>query len=223
MRTANDLIVDALYFCGEYAPDELPTAAQIQRGLITLNELLDNFSATSIYIPLTTQINFVTTSGKADYTVSDDVPADINSPLIIQIEFGSVSQDGSTLIYPVKPINRTQLFDNTRYTGVALRPGYVLLENQSLVSTVTLVPTPDINYNITLRVKQQLDELGLLDFLDEVPKSSQRFLKYALARELCNTFPSANWTAAAEEEYQNLYQRYRSSNDIDMQVRVSDI
>jgi hypothetical protein len=220
-RTANNIIIDAHILVANIDPNEFPTDAQVNKGLDILNELLDNFSSNAIYIPITQEVDLITVPGQGVYTVSDQLPADINNPLIVKIEYGTLPY--GLINYPIEVINKTQVYHNPRFTGFSARPSYVLLELNDQYSTITLIPTPDIVYTITFRVKQVLSNLQLFDAVTNVPKAAQRFLKYALARELRSMFPSGNWTETNEEEYQELKQRYATSSDIDMQVQTSKL
>lgn len=88
-RTTNDLIVNALYLTGELGVGETPDGFMLTTGLELINELLDKFSADSIYIPFLTTIDFNFVVGVDTYSVSDITPASITANRIVDLSFAN--------------------------------------------------------------------------------------------------------------------------------------
>ena len=78
VRTTNDLIVNALYLLGELGVGETPDAFMLSTGLDLINELLDKFSADSIYIPYLTTIDHQFIVDKSDPLINQLVGLDLN-------------------------------------------------------------------------------------------------------------------------------------------------
>src|SRR5258708_5411631 len=83
--------------------------AMLATGIDLINELLDKFTSDSIYISYLTSIDFVMIQGKATYSVSDMVPADIFQDRIVDLSFANyvVQPSGSEpIVYPIRIINK---------------------------------------------------------------------------------------------------------------------
>lgn len=220
-RTTNDIIMRSYYLMGELSPDELPTASQISEGLYYLNDLLDFFSSSGIFIPFVTELKFNLVANQDKYTISNNVPADVVADQIVEIDYCNVIRDN--ISYPVRLISRSELFNNTRLVNIKTRPGLVILNRQELFSEIQFYPTPVFPYECNLRIKSYLDSLELLDVLNEIPRFYYRFLRYALARELSSVFPSSSWTPKLEKEYEFMYQQVVAATDIDMTIYPDNI
>ncbi len=96
VRTTNDVIINALYLLGELAVAETPDAFMLSTGLDLLNELMDKFSADSIYIPFLTTLNFTMVVGQDTYSISDMISGtDIVADRIIDISFANYIVNGT--------------------------------------------------------------------------------------------------------------------------------
>lgn len=215
-RTTNDIIVRAFYLIGEFAPDETPSGSQITEGLYYLNDLFDSFSALGIYIPFIRELVFDLEIGKDEYTISNLVPADVNFERIVELDYVNIIRE--TVSYPVRIIKRADLLNSARVVNIKSRPGFVIFVRDDLVSKLKFYATPDFPFECHVRAKFMLDHLGLFDNLDEVPPYYFRFLRYALGRELLNVYPSSNWSAQAEGEYQIMLKNLTAATDINLTI-----
>lgn len=220
-RTVNDIIVNSFYQIGELSPDEVPSASLISRGLYLLNDMLDSFAVSGIYIPFIRDLTFNLSAGKDIYTISNVVTADITYERLVALEYVNVKRD--TVSYPVRVINRAELFNQTRVTDLPSRPTKVILERRDFFSQLQFYPVPQFDYECTIRGKFMFDKLELYDAIDEVPAYYYRFMRYALARELKSFYPSANWGETDEKEFQKMMKDITGSNDTNMLIMADDI
>lgn len=225
VRTTNDLIVNSLYMIGELGVGETPDSFMLSTGIDLVNELLDAFSADSVYIPYLTTINFNLVAGQASYTLSDIIPADITSDRVIDLAFANytVPSAGQGIIYPLQIINKAQYFGVTRLTPLNTRPGFIYLDKQPEQSIITLYPAPDQPYPCKLQLKIMLNQLAPNDTLTDLPPIYYGFMKYALARKFLAYYPSGNWPQTSEDDYQDYYKIVKSTNETDVTVRPSAI
>ncbi len=224
VRTTNDVIVNSLYLLGELGVDETPDAFMLKTGLDLLNELLDKFSSDSIYIPFLTTINFTFTVGKDTYSISDMETADIVSDRIVDLTYANyvVPTSGPTqLVYPLRIINKATYYGVVRQTNLLARPGFIFLNKQDLESFITVYPVPDQPYPCSIQVKSMINQLSDQDTLGELPPNYYGFLKYALARKFLSYYPSGNWPAANEDEYNDYYEALKAANETDLTIRPS--
>ena len=223
--TTNQLIINSLYLLGELGVGETPDAFMISSGIELINELLNKFTADSIFIPFLTEISFNMVAEQATYSISDMVTADVDANRIIDLSFANytVPSAGQGIIYPLQIINKAQYYGVTRLLPLNTRPGFIFLNKQDLESFVTLYPAPDQPYPCLLGVKCMINSLAEHDSLEELPPFYYGFLKYSLARKFRSYYPSGNWTDTAEEEYQDYLSIIKNSNETDVTVRPSAI
>lgn len=101
VRTTNDLIINSLYLLGELGVGETPDSFMLSTGLELINELLDKFSADSIYIPYLTTISSVFVVGQQTYSISDMVPADITADRVVDLTFANYTVPGLGSANPI--------------------------------------------------------------------------------------------------------------------------
>jgi len=103
------------------------------------------------------------------------------------------------------------------------RPGFCFLDKQDTESFVTFYPAPDQPYPCTLKAKVMVDKLTEHELMLELPPFYYGFMKYALARKFLSYYPSGNWPASAEEEYQDYFNIVKNANETDLTIRPSVI
>ncbi len=223
-RTTNDLIIASLYLIGELGVGETPDAFMLSTGLELINEILDKFSADSIYVPFLTTIAHTFVVGQQTYSISDMVTADITADRVIDLSFANYvvqPQASEPIVYPLRIINKATYYNVVRLDNLLTRPGFIFLDKQATESFITVYPAPDQPYPFTIQVKAMLNKLGAFDDISELPPYYYGFLKYALGRKFIAYYPSANWPQSNEDEYQDYYSNLKNSNETDLTIRPS--
>jgi hypothetical protein len=226
IRTTNDVIVNALFLIGELGVGETPDAFMLTTGLDIINELLDKWNSDSIYIPYLITVDFNFVVGQEIYSISDIVTADINANRVIDLTFANynVPTTGPTqLIYPLRIISKAEFYEVTRQSNLTTRPQMIFLNKQATESFVNVYPVPYQPYRCSLQMKLMMNSLGAQSTLGELPPNAYGLLKYAVARKFCGYYPSANWTAPMETEYQEYMQIWKNTNETDLSIRPSSI
>lgn len=222
--TTNDVIVNSLYLLGELGVGETPDSFMLSTGLELLNEIINKFTADSIFISYLTTINFIFVVGQQTYSISDIVPADINQDRIVDLSFANYTVQPSAsepIIYPLRIINKATYYNVVRLNNLLARPGFIFLDKQANESFVTVYPAPDQPYPCSIQCKVMLNSLSANQSLGELPPYYYGFLKYALARKFRSYYPSGNWTDTAESEYQEYYEILKGANETDLTIRPS--
>lgn len=221
VRTTNELIINSLYLTGELGVGETPDAFMLSTGLELLNELIDKFSADSIYIPYLRTIDFTMVPGQAEYLFSNIITSDIPSDRIVDLSFANYTVQ--TIVYPIRIINKATYYNVVRLNNLNARPGFVYLNKQDYESILTFYPAPDQPYPCSIKVKVMIDQLDQYEDLTTLPPYYYGFLKYALARKFISYYPSANWPQTNEDEYQEYYNNLKNANETDLTIRPSVI
>jgi hypothetical protein len=222
--TVNDLIIDSFALLGELGDGELLTSPMLFRGLRSINYMLTKFSVDSIFIPFLSKVTSVMVPGKDVYSISDIVPADIVSNRIVDLSFANFTLPQGGIVYPLKIFDKAQYYGITRLNTLIARPSFIFLDKQSQESFITFYPTPDLAYPFDLKVKQMIDSVVNQDTLDLfVSPEYDRFLMYALTRELKSFYPSGHWSPEMEEDYQTMYSEIKAKNETDLTIRPTAI
>lgn len=226
IRTSNDVIVNALFLIGELGVGETPDAFMLTTGLDIINELLDKWNSDSIYIPYLSTVQFNFVPGQEVYSISDIVTADITADRVIDLTFANFNvptTPPTQLIYPLRIISKAEFYEVVRQSNLTTRPQVIFLNKQATESFVNVYPVPDQPYTCTLQMKLMMNFLGPQDTLGELPPNAYGLLKYAVARKFCGYYPSANWTAPMEAEYQEYMSIWKNTNETDLSIRPSSI
>jgi hypothetical protein len=160
--------------------------------------------------------NFNALQNIAIQLTSDGVP--INNITTFQ---GSLTGADTSLVYPLRIINKATYWNVVRQTNLLARPGFIFLNKQPNESFITVYPVPDQPYPFSIQVKSMINQLGPFQDLGELPPNYYGFLKYALARKFMAYYPSGNWPQTNEDEYQDYYMTFKNTNETDLTIRPS--
>jgi hypothetical protein len=127
----------------------------------------------------------------------------------------------TSLVYPLRIINKATYWGVVRQTNLLARPGFIFLNKQAQESFITVYPVPDQPYPFSIQVKCMINSLGPQDTLGELPPNYYGFLKYALARKFLAYYPSGNWPQQNEDEYFDYYNTFKNANETDLTIRPS--
>lgn len=220
-RTVNDLILAAFYLIGEFDEDETIPGTDFERGFDIMNLIIDQYSSSASYVPITKELTFNLQQGKQSYIFSNvpGVTADVESNRIASLQYCNIVQQ--QVWYPVKVITRTPLYTNRYNLNPNYRPTYVLVIREVERTILQFYPTPNQLYECRIQAKFFLDKFEKFQPIRNVPLSFQKFLIHALGRELTQYYPSANWSPQAEDTFQMMLRDMLNTNDIDLSVQPS--
>jgi hypothetical protein len=134
---------------------------------------------------------------------------------------GNLNASDTSLVYPLRIINKATYWNVVRQTNLLARPGFIFLNKQAIESFITVYPVPDQPYPYSIQCKLMINELSDQDTLGELPPNYYGFLKYALARKFMAYYPSGNWPQTNEDEYQDYYMTFKNANETDLTLRPS--
>lgn len=221
-RNVNDIINNAFYMLGEFSPNKIPESRDVAQGLYLLNDMLDYFSSKGVLIPFFTESVFTMTPGKGSYTFSKTINnADVDSERIVELDFVNIINEGVS--YEVRVLPISQFKKITLLQDLQSWPSACYLQREPLKSVITFHPKPQLSFECRVTGKYMLDHLELTDQIDEIPAYYFRFLRYALARELKEFYPSSHWSEASENEFKTMYKSMAAATDLDVSLEPSRI
>lgn len=172
-----------------------------------------NVSPTTIYLAASSADAF---SGNFIHLLSNGIPPNV----LTTFNFPTQPVTAS-LVYPMRIINKATYWNVVRQTNLLARPGFIFLDKQPTESFITVYPVPDQPYAAKIQVKCMINDLALQQSIGELPPNYYGFLKYALARKFLAYYPSGNWPAANEAEYEDYYNTFKNCNETDLTIRPS--
>lgn len=142
----------------------------------------------------------------------------IDSEKIISISTVNVYLNG--ISYPLNAISQSAYYDSVLVPYVASIPSVYELENSNISSKLTFYPVPYQEFKCLIRAKlAKTDALGTDEIDSSLPPHYQKFMKYALAKELSEYYETSNWTQSKQAELDKLEKAMKASNDIDLRIR----
>ena len=225
VRTTNDLIINSLYLIGELGVGESPDSFMLSTGIELINEVIDGFTADSIYIPFLTEIDFLFVPGKQTYSISDIlVGTDIVADRLANLVFANytVEPTGSEpIVYPLRIISKAEYYNVVHLLNLQTRPGFIFLNKQATESFITVYPAPDQPYPCQLQAKVFINGFDAGDDLSGLPPYYYGFLKFALGRRFKAYYPSANWPQENEDIYLDYFNNLKNANELDLTLTPS--
>lgn len=220
-RTPNDIIDRAYRIIGIRSKDRALSGDDVEQGLYILNQMLDHYSADSELIAYNDVISFPLVAGQRDYTISDQLTADVTNRRLVYLKYVNLVEQQYR--YPVRVHNDTIYYRFTHDENVTRRPEFVFLQQEIGQSRITFVNKPDKDYTCIVKGKFILQHLELSTIITQVPIAYHRYLEYALANELSASRPGATWDEVSERNLQNAITNLTSSNDIDIEIEPDNL
>jgi hypothetical protein len=223
-RTVNTIIEGAYKLIGVFSEDRALEGGRVTEGLGLLQEILDHYASVDTRIAWDAPLTFNLVIGQTEYTFSKSGAADVNSNRIVELKYITI-QD-SDYNYPVI-IQPDEYYFNRRIAlNVSARPVEAYFQNaldqanSAEESKIIFFSKPDETYTCVIKAKFVLDAVSLSQPLDEVPTYYHRFLKYALARSLNDSYPGSTWDIKKENEYKMMLENIINASDINLETRT---
>lgn len=191
--TAQDIIQDVLEMLGVYAPGETINAADGQRGLSVLNDMLDVWSNESLACFAQLTQTFTLQPGVSQYSVGPG--ATINGPRPLRV------MDAPGAAYLLDQNDNRYLMDvvdemtwNIQTTAVANSdlPDHLWYDPQYPWGVINIWPTPTIGYTCSFVSYQQLGGFVTLQGTMVLPPGYKRAITTNLALSLKPYYQVAN-------------------------------
>ena len=182
--TAQSIINDAFGLLGIYQPGDTPTDADAQRGLTTLNDMLDMWSNESLACYAITEQSTVLVPGKQSYTIGPG--GDINLPRPLRLITGpgaAYVQDSNGNNYGVTVVNRSQwnLIGNRSNIVTSNFPDTLFYDPQFPLGVLNFNPWPSAPYTAFWDSYLQLTEFANLASQMILPPGYAMMIKTNLA------------------------------------------
>jgi hypothetical protein len=218
MTLASDLIRRSYILAQILDPREEVEGYQSSEGLTSLNDILNQWSSLSIYIPSYTIIPIITVIATSNYTIT---------PAIVRINEANILDSNNAQtdlgIIDLEEFNNINM--SLSSTNLS-RPSKIFLQNDfsnwSTQSKLIVYPSPDQVYTITLYAMQRLVNVTYSQTLASIPGYYERALHYELAKELSIIYGTV-LPQSFFEEYEKLMKELKATNRKDNTVKCSNL
>lgn len=200
MTTAKDIIQDSLELLGVYSPGNTLTDADAERGLSTLNDMLDVWSNESLACFDWLTQTFTMVPGQYQYTVGPPQPIGNPQPDIIGQRPLRVSDMPGAAYLLDTELNRylmdvvDQMTWNIQTTAVANSdlPDHLFYDPTYPLGTINIWPTPSSSWTCSFLSYLQLGGFASLAAVFNLPPGYKRAITTNLCLSLKAYFQDAN-------------------------------
>lgn len=219
-QTVNDFVQDSYQLVSANSPtvplqgDDLPKAVNI------LNRLVKSYSSSSLLLTIAQKITFTVAIGQQFVTFGD--PTYVPTPNITvgrlsNLERAWLELDG--VDYPLIDESRGVFFGSYKFFPQLGLPRFVIITNDLNLTTMQLYPAPSQVYRLFVYGKFELPLFVMGGTMAALPLYYQRYLQFALARELAYyKGRSSAWDAKLEAMYQEARDEMESVSAMDLVI-----
>jgi hypothetical protein len=181
--TAIDLITRALRTITVLGEAETPTAGQSSDSLAVLNEMLDSWNISRLYVYQIVTNTFSAVVGQSVYTIGSGGDLSMARPTQI-----------TNLNYYVAPIDHEvtsttdSAFANIAYKAAPGIPAVYNYTPSFPLGSLSLYPTPGVSGTLKIQSPQQLTQFASLTTDIALPPGYAAAVRLGLAVELCTEF-----------------------------------
>ena len=232
-QTVNDFIQDSYQLISANSPTVPLHGNDLSKGIQFLNELIQCYGSSSLMLTIAKKIELTVLINQLYVTFADSgfVPPaswstdpnygttlpSYSGGRLTNLERAWLSLDGVT--YPLIDENRGVFFGSYKYDPQLGLPRFAVLTNDLDYTTMQLYPGPSQQYNLFVYGKFALPTITAGSTLDTLPLYYKRYLKVALAKELCfYKGRSAAWDEKLEARYQEARDEMESVTTIDLAI-----
>ncbi len=220
MPTVREFVRQAYQLISASTPTVPLHGDDLSVGITVLNQLLQSYANGGLLITIAKQTSVVVNIGQQEVVCGPPNvldPPDIDLGRLANLGSAWLEKEGVT--YPLIDESRNQFFAAYKYDPLQSLPRYVIVNPDTDVVRIRLYPAPSQTYNFNIRGKFQLPDLTANDDMSLVPQYYNRYLFYALARDLADYKGRGDaWSEKLEMRYREAYDNMVSSSEVNLSV-----
>ncbi len=185
MTTVREFVEDSYKLISASSPTVPLHGSDLSFGIKRLNALLRSYAATGLMLTISkTESVAITANQKNVVTGPSSVSPtpDITTGKIVDIENAWLELDG--VDYPLINISRPEFNSAWKYEPLEGLPRFIVWNPTITTVELRLYPAPSQAYTFFVRGKFQLGSLNSNDDLSILPDYYERYLNFALAKDL---------------------------------------
>lgn len=184
-ETARSITQDSLEQIKVYPPGVALDAADGNRGLRELNDMLDEWSNESLACYANVEQSFTLQIGKNSYTIGAGGDINLTRPLAINTgKGGAYLVDTNSNRYGMNVIEQDQWNQIGQLTKTSDLPDTLFYDPQYPLGIINIFPTPSAAYTVKLDSRLQLTDFATLDAAVNLPPGYKSAIKNNLTVRL---------------------------------------
>ena len=232
-QTVNDFVQDAYQLITANSPTVPLQGNDMSKGIQFLNELIRSYASSSLALTISRKLELTLQINQLFVTFADPgfVPPgswtgnpyygttlpSYSGGRLSNLERAWLSLDGVT--YPLIDEDRGVFFGSYKYFPQLGLPRFSIITNDLDYTTMQVYPGPSQQYDLWIYGKFELPTIVGGSTLSVLPLYYQRYLKFALARDLAfYKGRSAAWDSKLEAMYQEARDDIESVSTMDLVI-----
>lgn len=219
MTTVREFVEESYQLISAQSPTVPLHGNDLQKGIKTMNRLLNAYAANGLYLTIAKEVTIPLAVGQREVVCGPanflPVP-DITIGRLANVENAWLTLSGVTypLIYQSKP-NFNSAWKFEPLEGL---PRFLIAFPDTKVVRLRLYPAPSQIFDFTIRGKFQATNVTSNDTIDSFPDYYERFLTFAVSRDL-GFFKARG--AAWSKELEELYKEARADMEGASEINVA--
>ncbi|RLA22961.1 MAG: hypothetical protein DRQ62_07075 [Gammaproteobacteria bacterium] len=218
--TTRDFVQQAYRLISAQSPSVTLHGDDLSLGITILNQLVQSFAATGLMLTIAKQISVPLPTGTTDLICADAgfLPTpDITEGRLANLDNAWLELEGVT--YPLIEELRSVFLASFKYDPLLSLPRFIIVMPDTNSTRLRIYPAPSQNYTFHMRGKFQLNEFTSNTDMTTLPQYYQRFLLFALARDLAPfKGRSEAWTPNLETIYNEAKINMESASEINVAI-----
>ena len=212
-QTTRDFVRDTYRLISAHSPTVPLHGDDQSKGLQYLNELLQSYGSTGLLISAPTTYSFAITAGQGEVVFTrGGAYGRLANPISLWLSLSGTD-------YPLEIRTKDWLESNYKYGPLQGLPLYAFFVQGLDESTIELYPAPSQGYTFNVYGKFEVPELTLNDTMANIPGYYIRFLRFALARDICSYKGREEaWTPNLEAKYKEARKNMIAASPLDLRL-----
>lgn len=184
-QSIKDFIADSYQLVSASSPTVPLQGDDMSKGLQFLNELISYYSATELMLTIAKENVYTLQIGQPSVTYAAETftpTPDVIIGRLANLQNQWLVLDGVT--YPMINESRNTFFASYKYQPQQGLPRYVIVRNDTNVTTVEIYPRPSQEYEFHVFGKFEMPPLIITGDMSGYPTYYIRYLRFALAKDL---------------------------------------
>ncbi len=225
VQTAREFIRDSYQLVSADNPTVPLKDGYLERGILILNELLEEYSADGLLLTVAREVTLPIISGVTEVSfgiasVPPDPLLDPTYTLGRLYNLGSAWLELEGVTYPLIDESRNVFFGSYKYDPQLGLPRFCIITYQNDRTTMRLYPGASQGYSLKIYGKFQLLNIGVNDDMSQLPAYYSRFLKLAVAYDLAfYTGRGSAWDEKLQKKFDKAEDKMISVSTINLVIQ----
>ncbi len=216
-QTVREFVRDSYRIVSANSPTTPLHGDDMSQGIKFLNELLQSYSGTGLMITIPKEVSTNIIAGTTEVTFAAS-GADVNQGRLANLQNAWLLLENVT--YPLIPVSQSEYYNTYRFNPLLGLPLYCIFLPEDEVTRLILYPGASQGYELHVYGKFQLPELTANDTMASLPLYYTRYIKLAVARELCLYMSRMEaWSEKHEKWYIEAKKDMESVSSINLDVQ----